>query len=151
MIWSFLFMGVMIDLTCRAGICECFEYKQHKSTLKRMNRERSTAAKILGIYSPKYTHAPCHMRRFKVARVLNIVLCALCMLVTPRCGEALGPLSIVLCALCMFVTGIVKDWPYAEIVFGVYALIFLLPSIIQSVVLSGINSKRMNFDRSKKP
>lgn len=129
MIWSFLFMGVMIDLTCRAGICECFEYKQHKSTLKRMNRERSTAAKILGIYSPKYTHAPCHMRRFKVARVLNIVLCALCMLVT----------------------GIVKDWPYAEIVFGVYALIFLLPSIIQSVALSGINSKRMNFDRSKKP
>lgn len=129
MIWSFLFLGMMIDLTCRTGICECFEYKQHKSTLKRMNRERSTAAKILGIYSSKYTHAPCHMRHFKVARVLNIVLCALCMLVT----------------------GIVKDWPYAEIVFGVYALIFLLPSIIQSVALSGINSKRMNFDRSKKP
>ena len=129
MIWSFLFLGMMIDLTCRAGVCECFEYKQHKSTLKRMNRERSTAAKILGIYSSKYTHAPCHMRRFKVARVLNIVLCALCMLVT----------------------GIVKDWPYAEIVFGVYALIFLLPSIIQSVALSGINSKRMNFDCSKKP
>lgn len=129
MIWAFLFMGVMIDLTYRAGICECFEYKQHKSTFKKMNRERSTAAKILGIYSSKYTHAPCHMRRFKVARVLNIVLCA----------------------LCMFVTGIVKDWPYAEIVFGVYALIFLLPSIIQSVALSGINSKRMNFDRSKKP
>ena len=129
MIWSFLFLGMMIDLTCRTGICECFEYKQHKSTLKRMNRERSTAAKILGIYSSKCTHAPCHMRRFKVARVLNIVLCA----------------------LCMFVTGIVKDWPYAEIVFGVYTLIFLLPSIIQSVALSGINSKRMNFDRSKKP
>lgn len=129
MIWSFLFLGMMIDLTCRAGVCECFEYKQHKSTLKRMNRERSTAAKILGIYSSKYTHAPCYMRRFKVARVLNIVLCA----------------------LCMFVTGIVKDWPYAEIVFSVYALIFLLPSIIQSVALSGINSKRMHFDRSKKP
>ena len=93
-----------------------------------MRRPVSTR-NVLGIYSSKYTHVPCYMRRFKVARVLNIVLCA----------------------LCMFVTGIVKDWPYAEIVFGVYALIFLLPSIIQSVALSGINSKRMNFDRSKKP
>ena len=128
MIWSFLFMGMMIDLTCRAGICECFEYKQHKSTLKRMNKERSTAAKIFGIYPSKYTHAPCHMRRFKVTRVLNIVLCVLCMLVT----------------------SIVKDWPYADVVFGIYAVAFLTPSLIVKITLCGLD-RGMHLERSKRP
>lgn len=93
-----------------------------------MHKERKAVAKILGIYSSKCTHAPYHMRRYMVARALNLTVCA----------------------LCIAVVSFKENQPYAEAIFAVYALTFLIPSLIEAVALSGMD-RRPHFDRSKKP
>ncbi len=73
----FLCQGLFIDVYFRNTCREAFEYKQHKATLKKMHKERTIFEKVLGLYSSSRTHAPHHMKLYKVVRVLNLLLCLL--------------------------------------------------------------------------
>lgn len=73
-----LFIDIYFHNVCR----NTFEYKQHKATLKKMQKKRTIFDKVLGLYSSSRTHAPHHMKLYKVARVLNLLLCLLGILLT---------------------------------------------------------------------
>ena len=80
--WGFFLQGLFVDLYFRVSCRNAFEYRQHKATLKKMQKERTTFAKVLGLYSSSRTHAPHHMKLYRVARVLNLLLCLLGILLT---------------------------------------------------------------------
>ena len=72
---KFLVQCLLMDVYFRNACRNTFEYKQHKATLKKMQKKRTILDKVLGLYSSSRTHAPHHMKLYKVVRVLNLLLC----------------------------------------------------------------------------
>ena len=123
-----VFIGLLIDLYFRISCREAFAYKHSKTALKKMHRERTALAKVLGLYSSDSTHAPCHMKRYKIMRVLNLLLCL----------------------LCVFLVSVSAIKRYGYIIFAVYILCILIQMLLDLVFLHG-SSKRPDFSRSKRP
>ena len=123
-----VFVGLLIDVYFRISCREAFAYKHSKTALKNMHSERTALAKVLGLYSSGSTHAPCHMKRYKVMRVLNLLLCL----------------------LCVFLASVSASRRYGYIIFAVYILCVLIQMLLDLVFLHG-SSKRPDFSRSKRP
>ena len=66
------FSLVITECYYRTQIWLAFEFKQHKSTLKKVRKERSLLDKLLGLYTSQYSLAPHHMRRYKISRVIAL-------------------------------------------------------------------------------
>lgn len=126
---AFIVLWLLIDVCWRAGCREAFEYKQHKATLKKLRKERTVPAKILGLYSSKRTHAPHHMRQYKIMRLVNLLIGALCIALMP----------------------VTETKPYPQMIFIMHFLCALIFSLIDRFTLSDINEKLADFSRSKKP
>lgn len=124
----FLCQGLFIDVYFRNTCREAFEYKQHKATLKKMHKERTIFEKVLGLYSLSRTHAPHHMKLYKVVRVLNLLLCL----------------------LGIFLTYVSAVEPYIETIFLVYGIGFLILQLIEKFTVCGF-SNTPDFDGTGKP
>ena len=79
---KFLSQLLFIDIYFHNACRNTFEYKQHKATLKKRQKERTILDKVLGLYSSSRTHAPHHMKMYKTMRVLNLLLCLLGIVLT---------------------------------------------------------------------
>lgn len=90
---------------------------------------RTVPAKILGLYPSGRTPAPCHMRRYKRMRLVNLLVGALCIGLMP----------------------VAEIQPYPQAVFALHFLCFLLYSLIERFTLSDVNEKIPDFGRSEKP
>lgn len=90
---------------------------------------RTVPAKILGLYPSGRTLAPCHMRRYKRMRLVNLLVGALCIGLMP----------------------VAEIRPYPQAVFILHFLCFLLYSLIERFTLSDVNEKIPDFGRSEKP
>ena len=124
----FLWQGLFIDVYFRNTCREAFEYKQHKATLKKMHKERTIFEKVLGLYSSSRTHAPHHMKLYKVVRVLNLLLCL----------------------LGIFLTYVSAVEPYIDTIFLVYGIGFLILQLIEKFTVCGF-SNTPDFDGTGKP
>ena len=124
----FLCQGLFIDVYFRNTCREAFEYKQHKATLKKMHKERTIFEKVLGLYSSSRTHAPHHMKLYKVVRVLNLLLCLM--------GIVLTYVSAV--------------EPYIDTIFLVYAAGFWILSMVDQFAVFGFGDIP-DFDGTGKP
>lgn len=94
-----------------------------------LHRDRTVPAKILGLYPSGRTLAPCHMRRYKRMRLVNLLVGALCIGLMP----------------------VAEIRPYPQAVFALHFLCFLLYSLIERFTLSDVNEKIPDFGRSEKP
>lgn len=74
---AFVILWLLMDICWRLGCREAFEYRQHKGTLRKLHRDRTVPAKILGLYPSGRTLAPCHMRRYKRMRLVNLLVGAM--------------------------------------------------------------------------
>lgn len=127
--WGFFLQGLFVDLYFRVSCRNAFEYRQHKATLKKMQKERTTFAKVLGLYSSSRTHAPHHMKWYKIMRVLNLLLCL----------------------LCVFLISVSEIMPYSRRVFDIYTLCCVIPALIDLFLLYGGENKKQDFSKSKRP
>lgn len=126
---AFVMLWLLMDICWRFGCREAFEYRQHKGTLRKLHRDRTVPAKILGLYPSGRTLAPCHMRRYKRMRLVNLLVGALCIGLMP----------------------VAEIQPYPQAVFILHFLCFLLYSLIERFTLSDVNEKIPDFGRSEKP
>lgn len=126
---AFIILWFLVDMCWRFSCREAFEYKQHKAALKKLYKERTALAKILGLYPSSHTHAPHHMRRYKIMRLVNLLVGALCIVLMPA----------------------TEIKPYPQVGFAVHFLCFLLFALIERFTLSDINEKIPDFSRSRKP
>lgn len=94
-----------------------------------LHMARTVPAKILGLYPSGRTLAPCHMRRYKRMRLVNLLVGALCIGLMP----------------------VAEIRPYPQAVFILHFLCFLLYSLIERFTLSDVNEKIPDFGRSEKP
>lgn len=94
-----------------------------------LHMARTVPAKILGLYPSGRTLAPCHMRRYKRMRLVNLLVGALCIGLMP----------------------VAEIQPYPQAVFILHFLCFLLYSLIERFTLSDVNEKIPDFGRSEKP
>lgn len=125
---EFLVQCLLIDVYFHNACRNTFEYKQHKATLKKMQKERTFFDKVLGLYSSSRTHAPHHMKLYKVVRVLNLLLCLM---------------GIVL-------TYVSEVEPYIDTIFLVYAAGFWILSIVDKFAVFGFGAIP-DFDGTGKP
>lgn len=91
--------------------------------------DRTVPAKILGLYPSGRTLVPCHMRRYKRMRLVNLLVGALCIGLMP----------------------VAEIRPYPQAVFALHFLCFLLYSLTERFTLSDVNEKIPDFGRSEKP
>ena len=127
--WGFFLQGLFVDYYFRVSCRNAFTYKQHKATLKKMQKERTTFAKILGLYSSSRTYAPHHMKRYKIMRVVNLLLCP----------------------MCIFLISVSKIMPYSRRIFDIYSLCVVIPALIDFFSLYGGENKNQDFSKSKRP
>lgn len=125
---EFLLQCLLIDVYFHNACRNAFEYKQHKATLKKMQKERTFFDKVLGLYSSSRTHAPHHMKLYKVVRVLNLLLCLM--------GIVLTYVSAV--------------EPYIDTIFLVYAAVFWILSMVDQFAIFGLGDIP-DFDGTGRP
>ena len=125
---EFLVQCILIDVYFHNACRNTFEYKQHNATLKKMQKERTFFDKVLGLYSSSRTHAPHHMKLYKVVRGLNLLLCLL---------------GIVL-------TYVSEVEPYIDTIFLVYAAGFWILSMVDQFAVFGFGDIP-DFDGTGKP
>ena len=125
---KFLSQLLFIDIYFHNACRNTFEYKQHKATLKKMQKKRTIFDKVLGLYSSSRTHAPHHMKLYKVVRVLNLLLCL----------------------LGIFLTYVSAVEPYIDTIFLVYGIGFLILQLIEKFTVCGF-SNTPDFDGTGKP
>ena len=116
---EFLLQCFLIDVYFHNACRNTFEYKQHKATF---------FDKVLGLYSSSRTHAPHHMKLYKVVRVLNLLLCLM--------GIVLTYVSAV--------------EPYIDTIFLVYAAGFWILSMVDQFAVFGFGDIP-DFDGTGKP
>ena len=127
--WGFLFQGFFVDLYFRFSCRSAFEYRQHKATLKKMQKERTFLERVLGLYSSGRTHAPYHMKWYKIMRVVNLLLCP----------------------MCIFLISVSEIMPYSRRVFDIYSLCVVIPALIDLFSLYGGENKNQDFSKSTRP
>ena len=125
---EFLLQCFLIDVYFHNACRNTFEYKQHKATLKKMQKKRTIFDKVLGLYSSSRTHAPYHMKLYKTMRVLNLLLCLL--------GIVLTYVSAV--------------EPYIDTIFLVYAAGFWILSMVDQFAVFGFGAIP-DFDGTGRP
>ena len=125
---EFLLQCFLIDVYFHNACRNTFEYKQHKATQKKMQKERTFFDKVLGLTSTSRTHAPHHMKLYKVVRVLNLLLCL----------------------LGIFLTCVPAVEPYIDTIFLVYGIGFLILQLIEKFTVCGF-SNTPDFDGTGKP
>ena len=126
---EFLVQCILIDVYFHNACRNTFEYKQHKATLKKMQKERTFFDKVLGLYSSSRTHAPYHMKWYKIMRVVNLLLCP----------------------MCIFLISVSEIMPYSRRVFDIYSLCVVIPALIDLFSLYGGENKNQDFSKSKRP
>lgn len=124
-----LFTLVLAESYYRTQIWITFEFKQHKATLKKIQGERSAWDKILGLYTSKYSLAPCHMRRYKISRIIAFA----------------GYMSLLL-LLALFPA----KWTYIFDAYLIWSVPILVTMIVDWIILCFPN-KLPDYDRSKRP
>ena len=125
---EFLLQCFLIDVYFHNACRNTFEYNQHKATQKKMQKERTFFDKVLGLTSTSRTHAPHHMKLYKVVRVLNLLLCLM--------GIVLTYVSAV--------------EPYIDTIFLVYAAGFWILSMVDQFAVFGFGDIP-DFDGTGKP
>lgn len=123
------FSLVITECYYRTQIWLAFEFKRHKSTLKKVRKERSLLDKLLGLYTSKYSLAPHHMRRYKISRVIALS----------------GYMILLMLAVCL-----PEKWMYVFDGYLICSAPIIITIIVDWIVLC-FPGKVPDFDRSNKP
>lgn len=70
-------LALWVEMIARIAQRDAFAFKKSKKELRKGRKQRTLMKRLLGIYSAKETNAPCHMLKYTVIRMCNVVLTVL--------------------------------------------------------------------------